>query len=560
MKNRIYGLETEYAIKQYIDKTYSSKRQPLSESDLFQELFKGLDHKGVLWVPDSQKSQPFNPSQPVLPFRIDSVFLVNAARFYMDSGGHPEYTTPECLTPNEAVIHDLAGEQLLNELAKEAEKRLTEEGYRGTIFLCKNNVDSHGTTYGCHENYLISRQFKGKNEEDSRNQLIRQLTPFLVARQVLVGAGKIFDHSGLPQYQVSQRAEHIEEHLSSSTTSKRGIINLKDEPLALREKYRRLHLIVGDSNRSPLSTWLKLGLTGIVLKLIENDSMDFYPSLCNPVESIRDISKETEKPVLLDNGAYMTALDILDRYMQAARRNPRLFQSAEERALLDRTEKTLQGLRNHDPSLPIDQVIKRELAARYLERKDVTYEQLRQWHPLVNLVRQTQLEFRVREASRKGERVDDALRSAMKKDIYDQFKRSAKYADLSSDALEQFPLILRVYLGLRERDLRYHDIRSDEKNVYNLLQKEKRIPPLEELIPDVNLSDVSRAREHAPSRTRAAIRETFVRWVHCPKPSGSKPNHVLAGWDNVTINGNKYSLPNPFRTTPTRTLFQAMNS
>ena len=170
--------------------------------------------------------------------RSSNVFLENGARLYLDVGSHPEYATPECDSIADLVVHDKAGERILEHLVGSAEARLREEGIRGVMFLFKNNTDSAGNSYGCHENYLTSRR-------DDFGHYAEVLIPFLVSRQIYAGAGKVLQTARGAMYCISQRAEHIWEGVSSATTRSRPIINTRDEPHADAERFRRLHVIVG---------------------------------------------------------------------------------------------------------------------------------------------------------------------------------------------------------------------------------------------------------------------------------------------------------------------------
>ena len=212
MDRRIFGLENEYGVTC----TLRGQRR-LSPDEVARYLFR----KVVSWG------------------RSSNVFLENGARLYLDVGSHPEYATPECDSIHEVVVHDKAGERILEELLIGAEQRLRDEGIRGTIYLFKNNTDSAGNSYGCHENYLTSRS-------DEIEKYSEVLIPFLVTRQIFTGAGKILQTARGPIFSIAQRAEHIWEGLSSATTRSRPIINTRDEPHADAEKYRRLHVIVGD--------------------------------------------------------------------------------------------------------------------------------------------------------------------------------------------------------------------------------------------------------------------------------------------------------------------------
>ncbi|MFM8651545.1 MAG: proteasome accessory factor PafA2 family protein, partial [Acidimicrobiaceae bacterium] len=225
MDRRIFGLENEYGVTC----TLRGQRR-LSPDEVARYLFR----KVVSWG------------------RSSNVFLENGARLYLDVGSHPEYATPECDSIHDVVVHDKAGERILEELLIGAEQRLRDEGIRGTIYLFKNNTDSAGNSYGCHENYLTSRS-------DEIEKYSEVLIPFLVTRQIFTGAGKVLQTARGPIYSIAQRAEHIWEGLSSATTRSRPIINTRDEPHADAEKYRRLHVIVGDSNMSEYPNFVKVG-------------------------------------------------------------------------------------------------------------------------------------------------------------------------------------------------------------------------------------------------------------------------------------------------------------
>ena len=183
-------------------------------------------------------------------------------------------------------MHDRAGERILEGLLVDAEKRLHDEGIAGEIYLFKNNTDSAGNSYGCHENYLVSRH-------GEFGRLADILIPFLVTRQLICGAGKVLQTPRGAVYCLSQRAEHIWEGVSSATTRSRPIINTRDEPHADAERYRRLHVIVGDSNMNEVTTLLKVGSADIVLRMIEAGVAMRDLTLENPIRAIREVSATT---------------------------------------------------------------------------------------------------------------------------------------------------------------------------------------------------------------------------------------------------------------------------
>ena len=255
--------------------------------------------------------------------RSSNVFLENGARLYLDVGSHPEYATPECDRISDVVVHDKAGEWILAQLVTGAQARLREEGIRGEVYLFKNNTDSVGNSYGCHENYLTERN-------DEFNRYTEVLIPFLVSRQIYAGAGKVLQTARGAVFCLSQRAEHIWEGVSSATTRSRPIINTRDEPHADAERFRRLHVIVGDSNMSEYATFLKVGTTSILLAMLEDSSTVLRDlTLENPIRAIREISHDItcQRRVRLANGREMRALDIQTEYLEPRVEVPRSARS-----------------------------------------------------------------------------------------------------------------------------------------------------------------------------------------------------------------------------------------
>ncbi len=289
MERRIYGIENEYGV------TFTHRGQRrLSPDEVSRHLFRQV----VRWG------------------RSSNVFLKNGARLYLDVGSHPEYATPECDLVGDVVTHDKAGERIIGELVTTAQQRLTEEGIRGDVFVFKNNTDSAGNSYGCHENYLTRR-------DDDLDQHAKVLIPFLISRQIYAGAGKLLQTPTGPRYCLSQRAEHIWEGVSSATTRSRPIINTRDEPHADAERYRRLHVIVGDSNMSEYATFLKVGATAVLLRMLEDKSQVLRDlTLENPIRAIREISYDTglTTTLRLANGREISAYDIQSEYLDRALR------------------------------------------------------------------------------------------------------------------------------------------------------------------------------------------------------------------------------------------------
>ena len=347
MDRRIFGIETEYGVTC----TFRGQRR-LSPDEVARYLFRRV----VSWG------------------RSSNVFLRNGARLYLDVGSHPEYATPECDRIEELVAHDKAGERILEGLLVDAEKRLEEEGIAGDVYLFKNNTDSAGNSYGCHENYLV-----GRHGEFSR--LADALIPFFVSRQIVCGAGKVLQTPRGAVYCLSQRAEHIWEGVSSATTRSRPIINTRDEPHADAERYRRLHVIVGDSNMSETTTMLKIGATDLVLRMLENGTVMRDMTLENPIRAIREISHDPtgRRTVRLANGRELSALEIQTEYLERAtdfaRRRGLLDDPASIHSrVVDLWTRTVTAVSSGDLSpveREIDWVIKLRLLERYMAKNDL---------------------------------------------------------------------------------------------------------------------------------------------------------------------------------------------
>ena len=346
MDRRIFGVETEYGITC----TFRGQRR-LSPDEVARYLFRRV----VSWG------------------RSSNVFLRNGARLYLDVGSHPEYATPECDNVVDLIAHDKAGERILEGLLVDADRRLREEGIAGDIYLFKNNTDSAGNSYGCHENYLVPR-----HEELGR--LTDVLTPFLVTRQMICGAGKVLQTPRGAVYCVSQRAEHIWESVSSATTRSRPIINTRDEPHADAERFRRLHVIVGDSNMSETTMLLKVGSTDLVLRMIEAGAVlrelrDM--TLDNPIRAIREVSHDMtgRSRIRLANGREMSALEIQYEYLTCARDfTSKNGLNAISKRVLEMWERALEGIEtgNLDKiAREIDWVTKYQLIERYRARHDL---------------------------------------------------------------------------------------------------------------------------------------------------------------------------------------------
>ena len=288
MRRRVFGLETEYGISCTVE-----GRRELPVEDLARRLFRNV----VSWG------------------RTSNVFLENGARLYLDVGSHPEYATPECATPLEAVIHERAGDRLVGDLARRTQADLAAEGLDGRVRVFRNNTDFSGNSYGSHENYLVVRSGPFQPLADA-------LMPFLVTRQVFAGAGKVLRTARGAVYVLSQRAEHIWEGVSSATTRSRPVINSRDEPHADAERYRRLHVIVGDSNMADFVTWLRLATCDLVIRMLEEGGTFAAPVLDSPTRAIREVSRDLtcRGLVRLADGRDVPALEVQVLYLEAVER------------------------------------------------------------------------------------------------------------------------------------------------------------------------------------------------------------------------------------------------
>lgn len=340
---RIYGIETEFGVTC----TFEGTRR-LTPDEVARYLFKRV----VAWG------------------RSSNVFLTNGSRLYLDVGSHPEYATAECDEISQLVIHDRAGERIVEDLIADAQERLAQEGISGQIYLFKNNTDSSGNSYGCHENYLIRRR------ADYLTQ-IEALLPFLISRQLISGAGKVLETPRGTIYSLSQRADHMWEGVSSATTRSRPIINTRDEPHADSESYRRLHVIVGDSNMSEMTTMLKVASMEFMLRMLESGFLKRDFTLDNPIRAIRDVSHDiTGRGVIsLASGQSLTALELQFEYLRLAKE----FSAQEELNLtlqksLELWERALVAIESGNYSLiekDIDWAIKKKLLDSYMEKNSL---------------------------------------------------------------------------------------------------------------------------------------------------------------------------------------------
>ncbi len=376
---KIIGIETEYGI------TAKGKfaTNPVSASSfLVNSYAHEMFEKNTKW--DFTDEQPGRDARgflaessgvPLIETQLINVVLYNGARFYVDHA-HPEYSSPECGSPLEATLYDAAGQLVLRKAMAKAKESLNDNE---EIVVYKNNSDGKGNSYGCHENYLMDRTIPF-------SKIVDEILPFLVTRQIFCGAGKVGCENSKEQieFQISQRADFFEEIVGLETTTKRPLVNTRDEPHANSDKFRRLHLILGDANMSQTSTFLKLGSTALVLAMIEDNSLFSNAfRLADPVREIKRVSHDINLSHLLttDSADKISAIDIQYRFLEAAQnyvlRGGGEFVGGDEIAknILELWEDTLDKLAVDPMKLngTVDWVAKYRLVSAYRQRHDLKW-------------------------------------------------------------------------------------------------------------------------------------------------------------------------------------------
>jgi proteasome accessory factor A len=376
---KVCGIETEYGIV-----VRGGDNNPVSASSMLINAYVAAtnrDRGRVGW--DFEDEHPANDARgfeldaslaPEVETMLVNAVLTNGARYYVDHA-HPEISTPEVTTAREALVWDRAAEEIVR-ASMEHVRSLLPEG--GEIIVHKNNSDGKGNSYGCHENYLLAR-------EVPFGRMASQITPHFVTRQVFCGAGKVgCELPGRPNdhiaYQLSQRADFFEEEIGLETTLKRPIVNTRDEPHADAQKYRRLHVIVGDANMSEVATYLKVGTTAIVLAMIEDDELGDEWLLGNPVAAIRQVSHDPTlcQTIMLRDGSRATALEIQWGLLERARKYEQshgldCVGEGVGSDVLARWETVLTGLESDPTSVAhwVDWVAKRRLVDGYAARHSI---------------------------------------------------------------------------------------------------------------------------------------------------------------------------------------------
>lgn len=377
------GVETEYGIVL----RGTDEPNPISASSLLINAYLAARDGGgrprVSWdfedespANDARGETPLHALAPEIETHLVNAVLTNGARYYVDHA-HPEYSTPECADAYAIVVHDRAGELILQK-SMEAADSVLPDGQEVVVY--KNNSDGKGNSYGCHENYLMDRS-------TPFGSIVTHGTTHLVTRQIFTGAGKV--GTELPgmrrdevDFQLTQRADFFEEEVGLETTLKRPIINTRDEPHADARKYRRLHVIAGDANMSEVATYLKVGTTAIVLSMVEHDALSREWVFADPVRAMQQVSFDLSlrKPLDLADGSRATALDIQESLLVDAsafveRHGTDDVGGAVADDILARWESTLALLAT-DPSKladSIDWIAKHRLLDAYRDRNDLEW-------------------------------------------------------------------------------------------------------------------------------------------------------------------------------------------
>ncbi len=472
MRERIFSLETEYGI------AFLSER---SGSEPTKETLVGAVRRAL--------SEAVGLSE--------SAFLMTGAKFYHDVG-HAEWAHAECRSARQIALYDKAADASLAQVLPRAQELLREDGFRGRILIIKNNVDVHGNTYGCHENYMAERETAWLDHEDYLRLSVRYLVPFLATRLILCAPGRI----GLGRrgeqgfaFQLGQRADFINAVVSRDTRDMRGIFNLgrENEPFS-DGNHRRLHLILGDACMSGYGTFLKLGTVGLLLRLLEDLEIGAIPHLKEPVRAMHTVSRDPSCSALLPlyDGRQMTAIDIqrvyLEQVLRYAERHPI---SEEERELIGLWGETLDALQR-DPSRlfgKVDWITKKSLLDRLLAHHGLSW---------------------------------------------------------TTPNLEAQPIRYK----LQELDIQYHNVDPAQSPFYKLLRAQRGAEALDTLW---DAESVRTAQITPPAYTRARVRGEVIASA---RRTGGRVE--VKSWNEVRVGGQRIELHNPFTffSVETYTLFK----
>ncbi|MCE7946685.1 MAG: hypothetical protein DYG88_04565 [Chloroflexi bacterium CFX4] len=460
MRERIFSLETEYGVSFLSEKGTSDPTKETLVSALRHALTEAIGLN-------------------------ESMYIANGAKFYHDVG-HAEWAHPECRSAREIALYDKAADALMALLLPSAQESLRVDGFRGRFLIVKNNVDVHGNTYGCHENYMAERETAWLDHEDYLRLSIRYLVPFLATRLILCAPGRV----GLGRrgeqgfaFQLGQRADFMNAVVSRDTRDMRGLFNLgrENEPFS-EGGYRRLHLILGDACMSGYGTFLKVGTFGLLLRLLEDLEIGAIPHLKDPVRAMHAVSRDPSCTALLPlyDGRQMTAIDVQRLYLeQVLRYAERYPTSEEERELIGLWSETLDALQNAPSRLfgKIDWITKKSVLDRLLTSNGLSW------------------------------------------DTPDLDKHPIRYK-------------------LQELDIQYHNVDPTQSLFYKLLRSQQGADALDTLW---DVESVRIAQAAPPPYTRARVRGEVI--ASARRTSGRVE---VKNWNEVRVGGQRVELHDPF--------------
>jgi hypothetical protein len=492
------GIETEYGIfvwgadsfnpflaSQLVLNTYQSVGGPAIPTGVYYNVQTGDVEDEDEAEADEEKADgaKADAKPATLLYGLGSLMLANGARFYIDHA-HPEYCTPETLSPRTVVAADKAGERIVARCMTAANTGgLLPDGQR--ILIYKNNSDQKGNSYGCHENYLLSVTLFEDLLKRRSHIIFRYLLPFLVTRITFCGAGKVgFENkTARAAFQLAQRADFFETLIGLQTTYQRPLFNTRDESHTDSHTFRRLHVILGDANMAEISTYLKVGATQLVLHMIEDEFIKDDLMLAAPLDAFQQVSRDLtfQQMLELESGVRMTALDIQDVYLEHAERYLTERDGSDEQwAVWERwadvidilREGRVQALTNQ-----LDWAIKKNVMDRYLNTQGMDWEQVVRWQPIIEKILQT-----------------DDLSTA---------ESAARHVGL---AWEDYTQQREIYFSLRRLDLEYHDIRHSgpEAGLFYRLQNGGLVERL------LTEAEIDQRVNDPPADTRAWLRGRIV--------------------------------------------------
>jgi hypothetical protein len=525
MAQRIYSLETEYALVH--EKLGVDTSATRSTKELYALLEASLLAQMPYAVCDPTRSQARDGTDALIEV-CEGYFLVNGARLYYDHS-HLEWAAPETSDPYQAVLYDQVAVRELVAAAAEVERQLLS----GRPMIVKNNLDYQtGATYGCHENYSI--RLRSNAGRAVMPQILDCLAPYLVTRQIICGAGRL--GASLPPhavFQLAQRADFITDFSSVETRENRPIVNLRNEPLADGNAYARLHLILGDSNMCETSAFLKLGMTGILLDMIEADAPLPALALLAPEEALHQVSRDLtfQSRLRLAHGGAETAVGVQLAYWRAARDFVATQEDVESWVTLvirmwgEVLAIIEQHRQNAESHLALDWAVKRGMMSEALRYAGTSWDEVALWEPV--LARTWNLAV---SSSPPPGGWGAWLSKKLARSDWDAIDKWRQEHRLAWD---NYPRMRAIAAKLRAMDIRYHDIDPRWSLFHGWGAIGRMIKSDKEL---------ENARRQAPQDTRAAVRAQAI------KLANERGESLRADWDRLRfVKANRdIRLPDPF--------------